>query len=201
VTELLELVVELVDFVDESVVVVLVVVERVEGTEVVVMLGTVDDELSVREVVVVTSVVVTSVEVGAELELGLELELELGLELEPELELVVMGTVVEVGSDEALPVVSAVVVGSLLELAGAADEVEAVSELVALSWRFTTRSMLAIFSSSSCRASAALMSVGKMPWRNLVEKACKASWMEASLIPSSASSRDSRGTMLSSMGG
>lgn len=165
--ELSELVEEVVLCADDWVDEVLVVVESVEGTVVEDVLGTVDDELSVVEVVV------TSVDVGA----GLELELELVLELELELELVV-GTV-----DELVSVVLTEVVGSMLEeVVGAADEVEAGSEVletgsevVVLSWRFTTRSRLAIFSSSSFRASAALMSVGKMPSRNLVEKACKAS--------------------------
>lgn len=158
--ELSELVEEVVLCADDWVDEVLVVVESVEGTVVEVVLGTVDDELSVLEVVV------TSVDVGAELELELEVEVELELELD-----LVVGTADEVVS----VVVSAEVVGSLLEVVGAADELEAGSEVVVLSWRFTTRSRLAIFSSSSFRASAALMSVGKMPSRNLVEKACKAS--------------------------
>lgn len=36
------------------------------------------------------------------------------------------------------------------------------------------------------------MSVGKMPSRNLVERACRASWMEATSISASTSWRDSR---------
>lgn len=164
-----EVVVSADDCVDE----VLVVVERVEGTEVVDFVEALVEELSVDEVVV------TSVELGAELELVVELvvEVESFVEslLELELELVVLGTVEEVDSEEVLWVGSAVVVGLMLVVVAAADVVEAVSDVVAFSWRFTTRSRLAIFSSSSFRASAALMSVGKTPSRNLVERACKAS--------------------------
>ena len=106
----------------------LVVVERVEGTEVVDVVRTLVEELSVDEVVV------TSVELGAELELVLELVVEVEsvveseLKLELELELVVLGTVEEVDSDEVLLVVSAVVVGTMLEVVPAAGVVAAVSK-------------------------------------------------------------------------
>jgi hypothetical protein len=112
VKELPELVAEVVGCADE-VDVVPVVVERVEGTDVEVVLETLDDELS-------DVVVVAPVEVAVELELELELEL------------VVLGTV-GVEPDEVVSVVSALVVGSLLELVAAADEVEADSEVVELS--------------------------------------------------------------------
>lgn len=155
-------------------------------------------ELSVGEV--------DEVVVGGSVELGMELELELELGLGSAE--VVVGSVEDVlgGSEEDVLLGSAVVEdSSLLEEEG---EVGVEAELeprsaweVALLSRLATLSRLAMVSSSSCRASAALMSVGKMPSRNLVERACRASWMEATLMPASTSWRDSRGTRSASLAG
>lgn len=110
-------------------------------------------------------VVVASVVVGTELELELELELE------------VVGTVL--GSAEVVGsevVWAEVVAGSLLVVSGLVTEVVAGWEAAAVVLsRLTSLRKLAIFSSSSWRASAAFMSVGKMPCWNFLDNACRAS--------------------------
>lgn len=149
---------EVVVIVDEEVegMLVLVVVVRVEGAE------EVEVVLWVVEVVEVEVVVGGSVEVGV----GLELELEVDD--------------VEVVSDEVglVVVVSTVVDGSLLVVVvGVAGvDVEAGSGwVVELPSRLAIFNRVAMDSSSSCRASAALMSVGKIPSRNFLDRACRAS--------------------------
>jgi hypothetical protein len=138
----------------------LVVVVRVLCTVLVdVVLGTVDDEEDELWLVVV--VVVTAVVVGTELELELVVD-------------VVDGSVVDLEV-----VVCTVVVGiSLLELevvTGTEVVVESTDAVVELLSRLASLTRLAIVSSSPCRASAALMSVGKMPSWNLRDRACRAS--------------------------
>jgi hypothetical protein len=138
-----------------------VVVVRVLCTELVVdvVLGTLEDEEDELWLVVV--VVDCSVVVGT------ELELELGVD-------VVDGSVVDLEV-----VVCTVVVGiSLLELelvTGTEVVVESTDVVVELLSRLASLTRLAIVTSSPCRASAALMSVGKMPSWNLRERACRAS--------------------------
>jgi hypothetical protein len=138
-----------------------VVVVRVLCTELVVdvVLGTLEDEEDELWLVVV--VVDSSVVVGT------ELELELGVD-------VVDGSVVDLEV-----VVCTVVVGiSLLELelvTGTEVVVESTDVVVELLSRLASLTRLAIVTSSPCRASAALMSVGKMPSWNLRERACRAS--------------------------
>jgi hypothetical protein len=138
-----------------------VVVVRVLCTVLVVevVLGTLEDEEDELWLVVV--VVDTAVVVGTELELELVVD-------------VVDGSVVDLEV-----VVCTVVVGvSLLELVvvtGTEVVVESTDAVVELLSRLASLTRLAIVSSSPCRASAALMSVGKMPSWNLRERACRAS--------------------------
>lgn len=142
----------------------LVVVVRVLCTELVVdeVLGTLEDEEDeLWLVVVVVDVVDTAVVVGTKVELELVVD-------------VVDGSVVDLEV-----IVCTVVVGiSLLELEvviGTEVVVGSTDAVVELLSRLASLTRLAIVSSSPCRASAALMSVGKMPSWNLRERACRAS--------------------------
>lgn len=81
---------------------------------------------------------------------------------------VVVGTLVVVWLLELVVV--------LVVLAGTEVVVEVDSgEAVELLSRLASLTRLAMVSSSPCRASAALMSVGKMPSWNLRDRACRAS--------------------------
>lgn len=152
------------DVVDEEDEERLVVVERVDCTELVeVVLGTLEDEDVVLWVVVVVEVVD-----------GTELEVELVVDV---VDCAVV--VVEVVVGTALVVVSLlelelVVVTGTEVVVGSADVVGS-GEAVELLSRLASLTRLAIVSSSPCRASAALMSVGKTPSWNLRERACRAS--------------------------
>ena len=132
-------------------------------------------------------VVVGSVVVGAELELVVEV-----VDMEV--------TSAVVGSVEVVSVVdSDVVVGSVVVVVTGTEVATGSEWVVALLSRFMTFRRLANVSSSSCRASAAWMSVGKTPCWNLLDRACRASCMEFTLIPANTSWRDSRWTPVSSI--
>lgn len=81
---------------------------------------------------------------------------------------VVVGTLVVVWLLELVVVVVLVGTEVVVVVVGSGEAVELLSRLASL-----TR--LAMVSSSPCRASAALMSVGKMPCWNLRDRACRAS--------------------------
>lgn len=143
-------------------------------------------------------VVKVAVVVGGSVEVAVESSLELVVKDEEEEEEVVVAVdssevvVVAVSTaDGPVSLLVAVVAGKGTEL-----KIGSIWEVALLS-RLTTFSTLAMVSSSSFKASAALMSVGKMPSWNLAERACRASWMEPTLILASTSWRDSRGTRVS----
>lgn len=81
---------------------------------------------------------------------------------------VVVGTLVVVWLLELVVVVVLVGTEVVVVVVGSGEAVELLSRLASL-----TR--VAMVSSSPCRASAALMSVGKMPCWNLRDRACRAS--------------------------